>query len=190
MGIVDPYTLPPDLPEPEDDGGADHLPGLAIPQLVLPSSQGPVDLAELAAERAVLYVYPAVRGAGSAAAARLGRVSRRARLHAAVVRLSRPRRGARVRSAREWPVSRRSRSRRRSSSPSETTCRSRSSRTSTSSSARRSVSRRSRSPASTLYSRLALIAEHGTIVKVFYPVFPPDRNAGDVLAWLRENRAS
>jgi hypothetical protein len=22
---------------------------------------------------------------------------------------------------------------------------------------------------------------------VFYPVFPPDRNAGDVLAWLKEN---
>ena len=58
MGIVDPYTLPPDLPEPEDDGGAAHLPGLAIHELVLPSSQGPVDLAELAAERAVVYVYP------------------------------------------------------------------------------------------------------------------------------------
>ncbi len=24
--------------------------------------------------------------------------------------------------------------------------------------------------------------------KVFYPVFPPDRNAGDVLAWLEQNR--
>ena len=36
----------------------------------------------------------------------------------------------------------------------------------------------------TLYKRLALVAEAGQIVKVFYPVFPPDRNAGDVLAWL------
>jgi peroxiredoxin len=36
----------------------------------------------------------------------------------------------------------------------------------------------------TLYKRLALVAEHGTIVKVFYPVFPPDRNAADVLDWL------
>jgi hypothetical protein len=26
-------------------------------------------------------------------------------------------------------------------------------------------------------------------VKVFYPVFPPDRNAGDVADWLRENPA-
>ena len=30
----------------------------------------------------------------------------------------------------------------------------------------------------------------GTITKVFYPVFPPDRNAADVLAWLLEHRAS
>ncbi|MGB6237118.1 MAG: peroxiredoxin, partial [Bradyrhizobium sp.] len=26
------------------------------------------------------------------------------------------------------------------------------------------------------------------ITHVFYPVFPPDRNAGDVLEWLKENR--
>jgi peroxiredoxin len=36
----------------------------------------------------------------------------------------------------------------------------------------------------TLYKRLALVARGGTIVKVFYPVFPPDRNAEEVLAWL------
>jgi peroxiredoxin (alkyl hydroperoxide reductase subunit C) len=41
----------------------------------------------------------------------------------------------------------------------------------------------------TLYKRLALVAERATIVKVFYPVFPPDRNAADVLAWLRERSA-
>jgi hypothetical protein len=40
----------------------------------------------------------------------------------------------------------------------------------------------------TLYKRLALIAEGTTIVKVFYPVFPPDRNAEDILAWLRARR--
>ena len=36
----------------------------------------------------------------------------------------------------------------------------------------------------TLYKRLALIAERRRIVKVFYPVFPPDRNAEEVVAWL------
>jgi peroxiredoxin len=35
-----------------------------------------------------------------------------------------------------------------------------------------------------LYKRLTLVARAGTIAKVFYPVFPPDRNAEEVLAWL------
>jgi peroxiredoxin len=37
----------------------------------------------------------------------------------------------------------------------------------------------------TLYKRITLVAQDARIVKVFYPVFPPDANAGDVLAWLR-----
>jgi peroxiredoxin len=39
----------------------------------------------------------------------------------------------------------------------------------------------------TLIKRLALIVDDAQISHVFYPVFPPDRNAGDVLAWLTEN---
>ncbi|WP_454619452.1 peroxiredoxin [Bradyrhizobium cenepequi] len=42
----------------------------------------------------------------------------------------------------------------------------------------------------TLIKRMALIIDDGRITHVFYPVFPPDRNAGDVLAWLRDNPAS
>lgn len=38
-----------------------------------------------------------------------------------------------------------------------------------------------------LYKRLTLVAEDGRIRQVFYPVFPPDRNADDVLAWLRSD---
>lgn len=38
-----------------------------------------------------------------------------------------------------------------------------------------------------LIKRLTLIAVDGRIAKVFYPVFPPDRNAGDVIAWLRSH---
>ena len=37
----------------------------------------------------------------------------------------------------------------------------------------------------TLYKRITLVAQDARIVKVFYPVFPPDANAGDVLAWLQ-----
>jgi peroxiredoxin len=36
----------------------------------------------------------------------------------------------------------------------------------------------------TLNRRLTMIIESGIIVKVYYPVFPPDSNAADVIAWL------
>lgn len=36
-----------------------------------------------------------------------------------------------------------------------------------------------------LLKRLTMIVRDGAIVKTFYPVFPPDRNAADVLAWLK-----
>lgn len=36
----------------------------------------------------------------------------------------------------------------------------------------------------TLLKRFALILDDGVVTNVFYPVFPPDSNAGTVLAWL------
>jgi peroxiredoxin len=39
-----------------------------------------------------------------------------------------------------------------------------------------------------MLKRLALVALDGAIVRVFYPVFPPDRNAADVLAWLKSEQ--
>jgi len=41
----------------------------------------------------------------------------------------------------------------------------------------------------TLIKRLALVIDDARIVQVFYPVFPPDRNAADVLAWLKAHPA-
>jgi peroxiredoxin (alkyl hydroperoxide reductase subunit C) len=38
-----------------------------------------------------------------------------------------------------------------------------------------------------LIKRLALIVDDARITHVFYPVFPPDRNAGDVLNWLKDH---
>ena len=39
----------------------------------------------------------------------------------------------------------------------------------------------------TLLKRCTLVIKDGVIEKVFYPVFPPDRNAGDVIAWLQQH---
>ena len=41
----------------------------------------------------------------------------------------------------------------------------------------------------TLVKRLTMVIRDGVIEHVFYPVFPPDRNAADVIAWLQANRA-
>ena len=40
----------------------------------------------------------------------------------------------------------------------------------------------------TLIKRFALVIDDARIRHVFYPVFPPDRNAGDVLEWLKDNK--
>jgi peroxiredoxin len=40
----------------------------------------------------------------------------------------------------------------------------------------------------TLLKRMALVIDDGTISKVFYPVFPPDKSAEEVTTWLRTER--
>jgi peroxiredoxin (alkyl hydroperoxide reductase subunit C) len=37
----------------------------------------------------------------------------------------------------------------------------------------------------TLLKRMALVIADGIITKAFYPVFPPDKNAAEVIAWLQ-----
>ncbi|NKX54999.1 peroxiredoxin [Arthrobacter mobilis] len=57
--MADFTQLPENLPVPADDGAAAHLPGLAMPALALPtSSGGAVDLADLGPGRTVIYLYP------------------------------------------------------------------------------------------------------------------------------------
>jgi len=176
--------LPPDLPAPEDDGGADHLAGSAAPELSLASTQGgTVDLAALGQERLVVYVYPrtgtpgepspagwddipGARGCTPQSCAFRDSQDEFSRLGASVVGVS-------------------------AQSPAE----------------QQEFAARERIPfpllsdgglrlasemqlptfeagGRTLYRRLTFVVKAGEIVKVFYPVFPPDRNAADVLAWL------
>jgi peroxiredoxin len=57
----DPTVLPDDLPIPVDDGAATHLTGMAMPRLALPATDGRpfrVDLVPDGAVRLVLYAYP------------------------------------------------------------------------------------------------------------------------------------
>ena len=42
----------------------------------------------------------------------------------------------------------------------------------------------------TLIKRLTMLIADGRIEHVWYPVFPPDRHAGEVVTWLRANPPS
>jgi peroxiredoxin len=57
--VIDPTALPADLPEPADDGACDHLVGRRIPDLPLVATDGATrSLALIEAERAIVYAYP------------------------------------------------------------------------------------------------------------------------------------
>jgi peroxiredoxin len=56
--VLDPNVLPDDLPEPADDGAADHLRGTALPAIALAATDGgSVTLADLAG-LSVVFAYP------------------------------------------------------------------------------------------------------------------------------------
>jgi peroxiredoxin len=189
MATHDPYVLPEGLPVPIDDGAADHLPGLELPDLELPSSRGPVSLAELARERLVLYVYPRtgqpgqpmlpgwddIPGARGCTPQSCG-----FRDHAAELAAF----GARVAGLSAQSLADQIEFAERNRMPFPVV-----------SDERLELARLLGLPTFeveglTLYKRLALVAENGRIVKVFYPVFPPDRNAAEVVAWLGRRRAA
>ena len=184
MATHDPYVLPEGLPVPVDDGAADHLPGLDLPGLELPSSNGPVNLAELARVRLVLYVYPRtgqpgrpmlpgwdeIPGARGCTPQSCG-----FRDHAAELAAF----GARVAGLSAQSLADQVEFAERNRMPFPVV-----------SDERLELAGALGLPTFqveglTLYKRLALVAEKSRIVKVFYPVFPPDRNARDVLEWLR-----
>jgi peroxiredoxin len=57
-GMHDPNVLPPGIPAPQDDGATRHLTGAKLPDLALPATSGAaVNLSKLKG-RTVIYVYP------------------------------------------------------------------------------------------------------------------------------------
>jgi peroxiredoxin len=184
-------ALPPDLPVPEDDGSADHLPGCELPSLSLPvAGGGQFDLRGSAASgMLVAFVYPrtgtpgkplvpgwddipGARGCTPQSCAFRERHHALAGLGATVVGIS-------------------------AMDPAE----------------QAAFGQRERLPypllndgplklrdelglptfdihGMRLYKRLTFVASGGRIEKVFYPVFPPDENADEVEAWLRASRTA
>jgi peroxiredoxin len=184
--MTDYTSLPADLPVPEDDGAADHLPGTKAPQVELQCTDGaPIRLDALGAGRSVIYVYPltgrpgtdlpdgwdSIPGARGCTPEACGFRDHYQDLLAA---------GA----AGVFGLS------------------------SQDTDYQREVVERLHLPFQmlsdpalslahaldlptfeagglTLYKRLTLIVRDGVIEHVFYPVFPPNEHAGHVLTWLR-----
>jgi peroxiredoxin len=177
------YQLPADLPVPVDDGACDHLPGMALPRVVLESSHGWFELGELGSSLGVLYVYPRTGRPGrptpdgwDAIPGARGCTPQSCafRDHAAALAAL----GARVAgvSAQTLEEQREFAERERMSFPvvADPDLR---------------LGGALGLPTfefegSTLYRRVTLVVAAGSVENVFYPVFPPDRNAGDVVAYL------
>lgn len=179
-----PNVLPSELPVPQDDGGARHLAGLKLPTLALAATDGSqVDLSKLAG-RTVVYIYPrtgvpgqpspegwdAIPGARGCTPQscsfrdHFGELKGLgvAQLYGLSTQDTGYQREAAERLKLPFPVL---------------------------SDADLKLARAIRLPTftgagMTLLKRMALVIDDGVVAKVFYPVFPPDKNAEEVIAWL------
>jgi len=184
-GTHNPQVLPPGIPAPQDDGAARHLEGRRLPDVSLPSTDGAaVDLVKLTG-RTVVYIYPRtgvpgvdppdgwdmIPGARGCTPQSCSFRDLFAELKAlGVARVfglstqdTRYQQEAATRLHLPFPLL---------------------------SDEKLALAKALKLPTftaagMTLLKRMAWVIEDGTITKVFYPVFPPDRSAADVVAWLQ-----
>jgi len=181
------FPLPPNLPEPIDDGACDHLTGMRIPPISLPSTAGRiVNLGEQKARRAAIYCYPmtgvpgkalpsgwdmipGARGCTPQSCGFRDHFQELSALQADVFGLS------------TQPTNYQREMAARLQLPFEVL-----------SDAQFQFCDALGLPTfevagMRLVKRLTLVVRDGAIEKAFYPVFPPDQNAEKVIRWLRVN---
>ena len=186
-GSTNIYELPEDLPIPVDDGACDHLTGFLLPDLALMSTAGMlVNLAKLPG-RTVVYCYPRTGSPGQALPAGWDAIpgargctpqscafrdhyQELQDLHTGVYGLS----------TQDTAYQREVVQRLRLPFP-------------LLSDVDLIFAKALRLPIftvdnMTLIKRVTLIIKDGVIIKVFYPVFPPDQNAANVIDWLSQKQ--
>jgi peroxiredoxin len=184
--MIDLSTLPTNLSVPADDKAAQHLEGMYLPALTLLGTDNiSIDLAELSS-RCVIYIYPmtgrpeiplpdgwdqipGARGCTPQSCAFRDHYAELQALNVNVFGLSTQ--------TTEYQLEARNRLHLPFQLLSDSTLQ-----------LRDHLNLPTFSISSmTLYKRLTMIIDNGQIKKVFYPVFPPDRNADDVITWLHAN---
>jgi peroxiredoxin len=187
-GTHNPLNLPPDIPVPQDDGAARHLAGMKLPDVALPATDGPaVNLSTLKG-RTVLYIYPrtgvpgvdppdgwdAIPGARGCTPqscgfrdhyAELKRLGV-AQLYGLSTQDTAYQKEAAERLHLPFPVL---------------------------SDENLALAKALKLPTfaaadMTLLKRMALVIDDGVITRAFYPVFPPDKNAEEVVAWIQASK--
>jgi len=177
--------LPPNLPVPKDDGGARHLTGMSLPDLELPSTANrKVNLSKVTAPRIVVYAYPmtgrpdrklpqgwddipGARGCTPETCGFRDHHKDLAKLRAEVFGVSTQSTEYQQEMVKRLEV------------PFEVL-----------SDEHFALTDALRLPTFTvegmrLIKRLTLVVRNNEIEHVFYPVFPPDKHAEEVIAWLK-----
>jgi peroxiredoxin len=188
-GTHNPNILPPNIPAPQDDGAAKHLASMKLPDLALPATTGAaVNLAKLKG-RTVVYIYPRTGVPGQALPAgwddipgargctpqscgfrdHFGELKRLgvAQLYGLSTQDTAYQQEAATRLHLPFAIL---------------------------SDEAFALTKALKLPTfttsgMTLLKRMALVIDDGVISKAFYPVFPPDKNAAEVVAWLQASRA-
>ncbi len=187
-GTHNPQNLPPDIPVPQDDGAARHLTGMKMPDLVLPATSGEaVNLAKLKG-RTVVYIYPrtgvpgidppdgwdlipGARGCTPQSCSFRDHFADLKRLGVAhLFGLSTQDTGYQQEAASRLHLP-----------------------FAILSDEKLALTKALKLPTftaagMTLLKRMALVIDDGVITKVFYPVFPPDKSAEEVIAWLQASK--
>jgi len=188
LGTHNPQVLPPGIPAPQDDGAAAHLEGMKLPDLALPATSGaPVNLSSLKG-RTVVYIYPRtgvpgvdppegwdmIPGARGCTPQSCGFRDHAAELkRLGVAQLF----GL---STQDTPYQQEAAARLHLPFP-------------LLSDEMLALTKALNLPTftaagMTLLKRMALVIGDGTVTHVFYPVFPPDKNAEEVAAWIAKPR--
>jgi peroxiredoxin len=187
-GMHNPNILPPNIPAPQDDGAARHLAGMKLPDFALPATAGaPVNLSKLKG-RTVVYIYPrtgvpgvdlppgwndipGARGCTPQSCSfrdHFGELKRLsvAQLYGLSTQGTAYQQEAVSRLHLPFAIL---------------------------SDEKFALTKALKLPTFTvagmaLLKRMAWVIDDGVITKAFYPVFPPDRSAAEVIAWLQASK--